>query len=115
MPFILTMALVGGALRLAAPHIRKLVVAKELRKPGMQFLQAGQEVVPIDGVWSQDELPAVLTTLQGLGDRKILETGRERADLLREAGCPACPRCKKLFPQGVPTVCDRCGGSCGTT
>jgi tRNA(Ile2) C34 agmatinyltransferase TiaS len=95
-------------IRFIAPHVRKIVAGSELSKPGMTYTEVARKMTPIDGVWVTGELPRVISALQG-GDQRILEIGKERVEALIKAGCPACPTCKKLFPQGGTSVCDRCG------
>jgi hypothetical protein len=106
------MLMVGcGLLRLVAPHVRSLVASRELARPDMAYMEAGRRFAPVDGVWSPAELPRVQDALEGRGDRKILEAGRERAEALIRGGCPVCENadCGKLFPAEVPEHCDRCG------
>jgi hypothetical protein len=111
MLFLAGMALVGGLLRVVAPHMKDLAAARELSKRGMAYIEVGQKNVPIDGVWAPEELPLVADALQGKGNKRILEIGQERIAALKRAGCPACqnPDCGKLFPAGAPQHCDRCG------
>lgn len=105
-------ALACSLLRFMAPHVRNITAGRELAKPGMNYMEVGRKPVPIDGVWSPEELGAVVDALKG-GDQTILAIGEERIEALIRAGCPVCKGCKKLFPVKVPPHCDRCGHEMG--
>lgn len=107
MVFLASAALVCALVRLAAPHVRSIAAGRELTKPGMDYVEVANKLVPVDGVWSPEEMPLVIAALNG-GDQKILEVGKERIDALVRGGCPTCVNCKKPFPHGRPEYCDRC-------
>lgn len=108
MIFLAATALICGGVRLVAPYVRDLAASRELAKPGMRYWP--KKEIPPDGIWSPEELPDVLKALNGMGDTRILEIGRERIEAAIRGGCAVCPNsaCHKIFPGGAPAACDRC-------
>lgn len=109
MIILMGMALVAGLVRVVADPIRTMVIGRELNTPGMAWMEAGRHEVAVDGIWAKEEIPLVIAALKGEGDKRILEVGAERIAAVIKAGCPACPECKKIYPEGAPPKCGRCG------
>lgn len=108
MVFLAGAAMLCALVRFAAPYARDLAASRDLARPDIRYWP--KQEVPPDGIWLPEELPEVLKALNGKGSTRILEIGEERIQAAIRGGCAVCPNqaCRKIYPNGAPTACDRC-------